>query len=65
MSSKKTYTEDDRPPTFMVIGMSTRLAFQVVLVGKRLLDNAGDIRDMGSMPGWGRSPGGGHGNPVQ
>ena len=28
-------------------------------------DNAGDIRDMGSTPGLGRSPGGGHGNPLQ
>ena len=27
--------------------------------------NAGDIRDMGSVPGLGRSPGGGHGNPLQ
>ena len=27
--------------------------------------NAGDIRDMGSIPGLGRSPGGGHGNPLQ
>ena len=26
---------------------------------------AGDIRDMGSIPGLGRSPGGGHGNPLQ
>ena len=24
--------------------------------------NAGDIIDKGSIPGWGRSPGGGHGN---
>ena len=24
-----------------------------------------DVRDMGSIPGWGRSPGGGHGNPLQ
>ena len=24
--------------------------------------NAGDLRDAGSIPGWGRSPGGGHGN---
>ena len=23
------------------------------------------IRDAGSIPGWGRSPGGGHGNPLQ
>ena len=27
--------------------------------------NAGDIRDTGSIPGLGRSPGGGHGNPLQ
>ena len=27
--------------------------------------NAGDIRDMGSIPGLGRSHGGGHGNPFQ
>ena len=25
--------------------------------------NVGDIRDAGSFSGWGRSPGGGHGNP--
>ena len=30
-----------------------------------LAANAGDLRDMGSIPGWGRSPGGGHGNPLQ
>ena len=28
-------------------------------------DNAGDTRDAGSIPGWGRSPGGGNGNPLQ
>ena len=27
--------------------------------------NRGDIRDKGSVPGSGRSPGGGHGNPLQ
>ena len=27
--------------------------------------NAGDIRDRGSIPGSGRSRGGGHGNPLQ
>ena len=26
--------------------------------------NAGDIKDVGSVPGLGRSPGGGHGNPL-
>ena len=28
-------------------------------------DNAGDIRDGGSIPELGRSPGGGHGDPLQ
>ena len=32
---------------------------------KNLLANAGDPRDVGSFPGWGRSPGGGNGNPLQ
>ena len=27
--------------------------------------NAGNIRDAGSIPGLGRSPGGGHSNPLQ
>ena len=27
--------------------------------------NAGDARDVGSIPGSGRSPGGGHGNLLQ
>ena len=27
--------------------------------------NAGDARDAGSIPGSGRSPGGGHSNPLQ
>ena len=27
--------------------------------------NAGDVRDTGSIPGLGISPGGGHGNPLQ
>ena len=32
---------------------------------KNLLGNAGDIRDPGLIPGSGRSPGGGHSNPLQ
>ena len=32
---------------------------------KNLSANAGDLRDTGSMPGSGRSPGGGHGNSFQ
>ena len=40
-------------------------ASQVVLVVKHLPANAGDIEDTASIPGWGRSPGGEHGNPCQ
>ena len=32
---------------------------------KNLPASAGDVRDPSSGPGWGRSPGGGHGNPLQ
>ena len=32
---------------------------------KNLPANAGDIRDSGSIPGLGKSPGGGHGNRLQ
>ena len=32
---------------------------------KNLPANAGDARDMGSIPGSEKSPGGGHGNPLQ
>ena len=32
---------------------------------KNLPASAGDVRDMGSIPGLGRFPGGGHGNPLQ
>ena len=37
----------------------------MALAVKNLPANAGDIRDLGSIPGWGRSPGGGNGNPLQ
>ena len=39
-------------------------ASQVALVVKNPSASAGDIRDVGSIPGSGRSPGGGHGNPL-
>ena len=38
---------------------------QVTQVVKNPPANAGDIIDMGLIPGSGRSPGGGHGNPLQ
>ena len=40
-------------------------ASQVVLVVKKPPANAGDVRTTGLIPGWGRSPGEGNGNPLQ
>ena len=40
-------------------------ASQVALVLKNLSDSARDIRDEGLIPGSGRSPAGGQGNPLQ
>ena len=37
----------------------------MVLVVKNLPANAGDTREEDLIPGLGRSPGGGHGNPLQ
>ena len=39
--------------------------YEASQVVKNLPANAEDIRDAGSIPGLGRSPGGGHGNPLQ
>ena len=36
-----------------------------MLVVKNPNVNVGDIRDVGLIPGWGRFPGGGYGNPLQ
>ena len=41
------------------------MGFQAALVVKKLPASAGDVRDMGWIPRSGRSPGGGHGNPLQ
>ena len=38
---------------------------QVAIVVENPPADAGDIRDVGLIPGSGRSPGGGHGNPLQ
>ena len=46
-------------------GSNTGRASQVALVMKNLPASVGDVRDSGLIPGSGRSPGGGHGNPLQ
>ena len=40
-------------------------ASQVALVVKNLPASAGDVREAGLIPGSGRSPGEGNGNPLQ
>ena len=45
--------------------MQIKWAFQLALVVKNPPANAGNARDISLIPGSGRSPGGGHGNPLQ
>ena len=54
-----------RPFRYSHTSGSSKGASQVAPVVKNLPIRARDIRDMGSVPGLGRSPGGGHGNPLQ
>ena len=37
----------------------------MALAVKNLPASAGDLKDTGSIPGWGRSPGVGNNNPLQ
>ena len=52
---------------FQILGeLSAHLsASQAALVVKNPPANTVDIRDVASIPGLGRSPGGGHSNPLQ
>ena len=52
-------------PVKLSIYISLSSASQVALVIKSPSANAGDVRDVGSVSGLGRSPGGGNGNPLQ
>ena len=45
--------------------MTAMRGFPVALVVKNWPANAGDTTVMSLIPGWGRSPGGGHGYPLQ
>ena len=54
------------PHIYMYTNTYTHIwASQEALVVKNSPANAGDIRDVGPVPGLGRSPGGGHGNSLQ
>ena len=49
-------------PTYNSYVSSVR---KMLLRRQNLSANAGDTRDASSIPGLGRSPGGGHGDPLQ
>ena len=61
----------DRDPVFMITFNLNNLlktllgASQKALAIKNLPANVGDVRDVDSIPGLGRSPGGGYDNPLQ
>ena len=61
----------DGYPTGLEVGSGARVSnspdtcYQVALVVKNRPASAGNVRDTCSIPGSGRSPGGGHGNPFQ
>ena len=66
------WTEDPGRLQYMGLQSWTRLsnftffwASQVALLVKNSPANARDVRDAGLIPGLGRSPGGGYGNPLQ
>ena len=59
----KNYIEILGYTVFLVIRKSRDS--QVALVVKNPPANARDVRDVGSIPGLGRCPGEGHGNPLQ
>ena len=50
--------------SFILLSNIPRWANQVVQVVKNPLADAGDLRDMGSIPGSGRSLGGGNDSPL-
>ena len=69
MTSLRSYMVCDRTRAgnkthFVIIPGASQVAL-VVQNKKKPLANARDIRDVGSIPGSGRSPGGGNGNPHQ
>ena len=61
----------DGYPSGLELGSGARVSnspdpcYQLALVVKNRPTNAGDVRDTCFTPGSGRSPGGGHGTPLQ
>ena len=56
---------NSRTVPFNIVPLSTYLGFPCCSVVKNLPDKEGDAGDSGSIPGSGRVPGVGNGNPLQ
>ena len=52
------------PQLFLCLFLHMSWTSKVIVVEKNLPANAGDIRDTGSIPGSGKSPVWGSGNPL-
>ena len=59
------HSSDWRRPTLIMKVRMLYSSFPGDKEVKNLPANAGETRDVGSIPGWRRTPGGGHGNPLQ
>ena len=66
-NQKATYRmAEDICKAYIQKGLLSKIrASQVALVAKNPLPNAGNVKDVDSIPRSGRFPGGGHGNPLQ
>ena len=62
-SNEKNLNMQELNALLYIIFLSSSL--RIAIVVKNPPDNAGDRGDMSSIPGSGRSPGGGHGNSLQ
>ena len=65
MMNRRQWIDDIIMHYLLIIQTSKYWSFQEALVVKKLPANAGDIRDGDSILELGRSPRGGHGNPLQ
>ena len=64
-SKRWLYYKEKFSPPFLCYLMAPNWASQVAPVVKNPPANVGDAKKLGSVPGWGRSPGEGNGNPLQ
>ena len=64
-TGKMMVSEISQFPVLLKLRLFSAGSSKVVPVIKKQPTQAGDKRDAGSIPGLGRSPGGGYGNPLQ